>query len=95
MTNITVRNIPDEVINKIKTFSKIERRSLNNEIIVVLEKGLQEKSSLISRQKKHISIQTQIDLWENLAGLWEDDRQTKEIIKDIYEQRTKGREINL
>ena len=95
MINITVRNIPNEIMNKIKTLSKMERRSINNEIIMVLERGLQEKSNYIVKQKKFISIDTQINLWNNLANSWEDTRTTREIIDDIYNSRTIGREIDL
>ena len=41
--NITIRNIPDDVINKIRTLSQMEKRSLNNEILFVLERGIQEE----------------------------------------------------
>ncbi|HQO09089.1 MAG TPA: hypothetical protein PLK90_03005 [Clostridiales bacterium] len=41
--NITIRNIPDDVIDKIKTISKMEKRSLNNEILLVLERGIEDE----------------------------------------------------
>ena len=41
--NLTIRNIPDDVINKIRTLSQIEKRSLNNEILFVLERGIQKE----------------------------------------------------
>ena len=31
MANITVRNIPDDLLNKLRILSKLEKRSLNNE----------------------------------------------------------------
>jgi plasmid stability protein len=40
MANITVRNIPDGIFKKIKALSSIEKRSLNNEILMILERGL-------------------------------------------------------
>jgi hypothetical protein len=30
--NLTIRNIPDDVLNKIRTLSQIEKKSLKNEI---------------------------------------------------------------
>ena len=44
MKSITVRNIPDELLDRLRTLSVIEKRSLNNEILVVLEKGLTKES---------------------------------------------------
>ncbi len=93
MTNITVKNIPDEIIEKIKILSEIEKRSINNEILVILEKGLSKKIYTI--KKIQLSKDTQIKIWENLCGKWEDKRSTKEIIDDIYSNRSLGREINL
>ncbi len=39
--NLTIRNIPDEIIEKIRTLSQIEKRSLNNEILRIIENGVQ------------------------------------------------------
>ena len=93
MINLTVRNIPDEIIKKIKTLSQIDKRSLNNEILIILEKGL--CNEIKNRNKIKISKETQINMWEKLSGLWEDKRSTKEIVEDIYSNRSPGREVNL
>jgi plasmid stability protein len=93
MTNLTVRNIPDEIIDKIKTLSELDKRSLNNEILVILEKGL--FTEVKTRKYLKISKETQINIWKKLSGLWEDKRSTKEIVDDIYSNRSNGREINL
>lgn len=38
MNSITLKNIPTEIHQKLKEMAKIQHRSLNNEIIVCLEK---------------------------------------------------------
>jgi len=93
--NITIRNIPAEVIEKIRTLSKMEKRSLNNEILLVLEKGTQEELHQRFDIKRNISKSVQIDIWKKLANKWQDERSTDDIIKDIYENRTLGREVKL
>ena len=40
MANITIKNIPDEIYDRIKESAKINRRSINNEIIYRLERNL-------------------------------------------------------
>ncbi len=92
MTNLTVRNIPDDVLEKIRTLSEVERRSLNNEILVILEKGLQLHEKTKPRQ---ISKEMQLSILSDICGSWEDNRSTKKIIDDIYKSRSKGRKINL
>ncbi len=41
MPNITVRNIPEDLLDKLRTLSEIERRSLNSEILIALERGVE------------------------------------------------------
>ncbi len=93
--NITVRNIPDEIIRKIRTLSQMGKRSLNNEILLLLERSVQEEINYRSTLKKNISKETQLNIWKNLKNQWDDNRSTKEIIEDIYNNRTLGREIEL
>ena len=95
MASITVRNIPDEILEKIKALSAVERRSINNEILVILERGTYSEYEERMLKRKYISKSTQMALWKNLMGKWEDTRSTKEIIEDIYSNRTLGREVQL
>jgi len=93
--NITVRDIPDEVIEKIRDLSKMEKRSLNSEILCVLERGVKEELHQRFDIKKNISKSSQIDIWNKLANEWVDERSTDDIINDIYENRTLGRDVKL
>ena len=95
MKSITVRNIPDELLDRLRTLSVIEKRSLNNEILMVLEKGLTRESEYKTEFKNHLSIDTQIKIWQNLCGKWKDNRSTDEIIKDIIYSRSEGRSVDL
>ena len=96
--NITLRNIPDEVIKKIRTLSKIRKRSINNEILILLERGIGEELKKAIQEQKSITKETQIDIWQKLANEWDDNRSTEEIMKiytskDIldFEKRMEGR----
>lgn len=93
--NITIRNIPEEVIEKIRTISKMQRRSLNNEILVVLERGVQEEENHYYNSERSVSKNIQLEIWKKLGGKWQDKRSTDEIIHDIYNSRTLGREFQL
>jgi hypothetical protein len=93
--NLTIRNIPEEVMEKIRTLSKIAKRSINNEVLILLESSVQEKINNLKKQEMHISKETQISIWGKLAEKWDDDRSTAEIIEDIYSSRTLGREFEL
>src|SRR5258708_3975743 len=95
MANITVRNIPDSVFEKIKFLSELDRRSLNSEILIAIEKGAQEMEKQAPQTRHHISTETQVSLWTELCGQWKDHKSKEKTIKEIYDSRTLGREVSL
>ncbi len=95
MASITVRNIPDAVLKRIKELSSIERRSVNNEILIILERGAYGEYQDRLERRKYLSKETQLEIWKKLAGSWDDKRSAKEIIEDIYSHRTVGRRVEL
>lgn len=97
MPAITIRDIPANVLEKIRTLSEIDRRSMNKEILVILEDGLaiHQTEQEHAPRKASLSSEAQLSLWRDLAGKWEDDRPTAEILADIRQSRTAGREVRL
>ena len=96
MPHLTVRNIPDSVLEQIKTLSQLERRSMNSEILVLLETALHSYRRTAGMEPSYrISPDTQIEVWERLAGEWDDERSTEDIVNDIYSNRTAGRSVDL
>ena len=93
MPNLTIRNIPAHIMNKIRALSEIEKRSINSEILLMLEKGLHEEH--IQQLKRTLSRDTRAKLWKNMSGKWSDTRTTEEIIKEIYDERSEGRTYTL
>lgn len=96
MASVTVRDIPDDVLEKLRILSLTDRRSLNGEILMVLETGMQ---YYLERKGAALDIPlskaTQVELWGSLAGKWEDERNLEEIVTDIYQARTEGRDVTL
>ncbi len=92
--NVTIRNIPEEIMNKIRTLSKLERRSINNEILMILEKGLDTKLGELATTKRNITKELQVAIWNNLAKKWKEEP-SEDILRDIYENRTMGRDVEL
>lgn len=96
MSNLTIRDIPSDILEKIRILSQTERRSINSEILLILENGLKNYiSNNVIANNLTISKETQLDIWSSLAGGWTDERDTQEITNDIYSKRTMGRDINL
>jgi len=95
MANITVRNIPDDVFEKIKALSLAERRSINNELLFIIERGTRSEYDEKLNEKQPVSKSTQLDLWNKILRTWQDSRSSEEIISDIYNHRSPGRDVNL
>jgi hypothetical protein len=95
MANITVRNIPDSIFDKLKLLSEIDRRSLNNEILIAIEGGVKEMERKASRIDSGITPEMQAALWNDFAGKWKDPKSKGKQIKEIYDARTLGRDVSL
>ena len=96
MPDLTIRGIPSDIMEKVKILSRTERRSINNEMLLIIENGLRNHIAKNETGNNPIlSKDTQLELWENLSGNWEDKRSTEDIINDIYSKRTKGRDVEL
>jgi len=94
MKNITVRNIPVSIFDKLRLLSEIDRRSLNNELLVALETGVRELEQKHPRRSAGVSPTAQLALWKNLCGKWKDKKSKEAQIKEIFEDRTMGREVS-
>ena len=93
--NITIRNIPDEIVSELRTLSKVERRSLNSQMLIMLESGVKEQFERPVADRPFVSKGVQVGIWRELAGKWDDSRTSGEIVDDIYKNRTPGREVEL
>lgn len=96
MANLTIRNIPQDVLEKMRRQAKAEKRSLNNEILMVLEKCADlDYTGNTAIKDDSFPQDAQVELWEKIAGEWEDRRSAEEIADDIRAHRTVGRKVDL
>lgn len=99
MVSLTIRNIPEEILKRIRIFAAKERRSLNSEMLIVIEEGLSarisEKTGTNSEgNASFVSSAGREKIWEELCGAWQDTRNFNEIRDQIYRDRENiGREI--
>ena len=100
MKTVTIRNLSESVMSSVRTLSKSERRSINNEFLILIETGLNAVMSSLDGKKIELcdnfrDPKQQVALWKEIAGKWEDSRETSEIIRDVIEARSRGREFSL
>ena len=96
MASMTVRDIPVEVLDRIRVLSGRERRILNKQFLVIVEDGLRTHTAALERSREYgPTPSVQVALWRDIAGKWEDERSAAEIVADIRRHRTMGREVRL
>lgn len=85
MPTLTIRDLPTDVLDRLRRRAAEERRSLNQEAIHLIELAL----------RAHMfSPAAQVEAWLSL-GRWKSKRSAKQEIAAIYKARTPGRPVNL
>ena len=95
MPSLTIKDIPEDLLERLRQRAAADKRSMNKEILHLLDTALSREpvdynSASISRR-----IDAQVHAWRQLAGRWESDLGTAEEIAQIYAARTAGRPIDL
>ena len=97
MAALTVRELPERTMATLRERAVRNHRSLNGEILhlfdLIASFGPQFEFSITRPESP--DVQRQRDAVLALAGTWEDDRSDEEIIADIENARTFGREVPL
>jgi len=96
MVNITIRNLPLELLKRMRIFAARSRRSLNSEMLILLEEGVSARiadeisngsnnpGSPILKKTNSISSGLREKIWTELCGSWTEERSFSEVISEIY-----------
>jgi plasmid stability protein len=95
MASLTIRNIPEETLSKIRKLSALERRSVNSEMLVIIERGASMEMTERAKTRRPVPKDLQVRMWRSLSHEWQDTRSTQEVIDAIYAARTVGRDFRL
>jgi len=91
MSSITIKNIPEHLLARVRERANAEHRSVNKEFIHLVEAALQgERASAVAREQ----AAEQVAAWSNLAGQWACDDVAAETAA-IYAARSEGRDVAL
>jgi len=89
MPSLTIRNVPEELLERLRARAEADRRSLTQEVIHLLENALRAGGATTS------AADAQADAWAALGGRWQSDESKRREISSIYRKRTRGRKIDL
>jgi len=91
MASITIKNIPEPLLSRVRERAKAEHRSLNKEFIHLVEMALQgEQAGALAREQ----VAQQLEAWSSLPGKWASDDAAAEIAT-LYAARSEGRDVAL
>ena len=94
MASITIKNIPDRLLARLREQAAMEQRSMNKEIIRLLDIGL--SAERLHPMEHHRRLAgSQAAAWSRLGGRWISDLPVEEEVAAIYFARSGGREIEL
>jgi len=89
MPSITLKDVPEDVLVRLRRAAARARRSMNQEALVLIEGGLTAGESDEER------AQRQLEAWRRIAGTWRSAETFEEEIEAIYSARTAGRDVDL
>lgn len=92
MTSLTVKNVPQPLLEGLRARAASDRRSLNQEVLYLLEEALWRPPDDASVEDE---IRVQVEEWSRLAGRWKSDLPVDEEIAQILESRSGGRPVDL
>lgn len=89
MPSITLKDVPEDLLARLRVAAGRARRSLNQEALVLIEGGLAANETAEERAERQVAA------WRALAGGWVSERSFEEEVADIYAARTVGRDADL
>ncbi len=89
MSSITLKDVPEDLLARLRSAAARERRSLNQEALVLIEGGLAACETAEERAYR------QVEAWRTLAGGWVSDHNFDDEVADLYAARTTGRGVDL
>lgn len=91
MSSITIKNIPEQLLARVRERAAAEHRSVNREFIQLVEVALQgEQAGAVVQEQ----VAQQVAAWSNLPGIWACDDAAVETAA-IYAARSEGRDVAL
>ena len=80
MATLTLRNVPEELYERLKAQATMNRRSLNQEAIAILERNVAKRPRTPEEQAELFARLAADGQRDRLAGVWLDAESVKEMI---------------
>ena len=94
MPSLTIKDIPLKLLRRVRARAARERRSMNGEIILLLDEALAGRQERVRESVKERAF-AQAEAWARLAGRWRSGASATQEIAAIYAARSRGRPVSL
>lgn len=96
MSSLTLKNIPDTLLESLRIRARAQRRSLNSEAVLLLEQAMSGDLCGSSANACATEREAQLAAWARLSGRWPGgDAALAALAADVDASRTLGREFEL
>lgn len=89
MRSLTLKDVPDALLERLRLLAAAERRSLLQQALVLIEEGV------ARHEEAPVRAQRQVDAWRRMAGQWASDQDVDSEVRDLLAARTPGRDVDL
>lgn len=90
MSALTLKNLPEALLDRLRRRAALERRSMNGEVVHLLNAALNEGQAgaePVARAREQAAA------WRRLAGRWESDLSAAEETAALRRARSGGRKV--
>jgi hypothetical protein len=97
MASLTVEDVSGKTLSALRTRARANNRTLNGEVLFIFDWIADHGFDYPTMARRSIDpdVERQKREMEQLIGSWDDSRTTAEIISEIVDSRTTGREVAL
>ena len=92
MSSLTLKNVPEDLMEALREAAAGDRRSLNQEILHLLTAALGRRAEPPAVPSSR--VQEQLRAWRKLAGKWKSDLSPSEEARRLRRSRSSGREVD-
>lgn len=93
MTSLTLKDIPDDLLELLREAARKDRRSMSQEIFHLLDIALNEQTP--GSSTRALDAARQLAAWRALAGKWVSDVDERTEARRIMKRRTRGRKVTM
>jgi hypothetical protein len=93
MAALTLKNLPDDLLRDLREAADHDRRSLNQQVIHLLDAALRAAPHRTGALRSE--AQAQVAAWRRLAGRWQSNEDRAAEAKRIAARRSAGRKVAL